>query len=573
MSFEASSACVVADSLYPAALRIMPNTAPQPRRCSGPFAARNRVIFFAVVAMLMLAAGAPSGFAVSDDHNPIGVSGIFEGVITTGCAYNVLNHNARRQIDDIVVPGAIGKYGLKMTRYYNSRSTAVYSLMGAGWTHGYQWGWGNSVFSYPNGDKQDWTCEASLGISDGSESGNDFRLADGGTLHFDSSNGYFQLRTIKDPYGQTTTLAYNNSGFLSRVTEPGGRYLQFTYGQVAGQQVLSQVDACDGRGSRIDWVVYHYASKPTGGNIVTTAVCLTSVDYGEGQHALYTYEEDNSPENPSPPCPCPLKLLPLVKTCQDVRYKGPMRHICYEYQANGPHGAIIAERYSLNGSTDGPRVSRIDPAAPSPLNTDPNFDTTYTETRGDSPTRTFNYTPLHLHRFPDDSCPTATLGPPQQFLLSYTDFQNHTTQLGYDANWYINSVRDARGYITTYLRGPPPNAYPGPKGIGQILRITHPDNTHIDYTYYDESPNISGHYLQQITDERGNITYHASDANHRISRTDYPDGGYETFAYNVFGQVLTHRLKNGAYERFAYDTRGLLTDKWNAKQDAVPRRQ
>ena len=43
-----------------------------------------------------------------DDHNPIGVTGAFEGVITTGCAYNVLNHSATRQIDDIVVPGSIG---------------------------------------------------------------------------------------------------------------------------------------------------------------------------------------------------------------------------------------------------------------------------------------------------------------------------------------------------------------------------------------------------------------------------------------------------------------------------------
>ena len=43
----------------------------------------------------------------------VGVTGAFEGLITTGCAYNVLNHSATRQIDDIVVPGAIGKYGLK----------------------------------------------------------------------------------------------------------------------------------------------------------------------------------------------------------------------------------------------------------------------------------------------------------------------------------------------------------------------------------------------------------------------------------------------------------------------------
>ena len=49
-----------------------------------------------------------SSLVADDDHNPIGVTGAFEGVTTTAGAYNVLNHNATRQIDDIVVPGAIG---------------------------------------------------------------------------------------------------------------------------------------------------------------------------------------------------------------------------------------------------------------------------------------------------------------------------------------------------------------------------------------------------------------------------------------------------------------------------------
>jgi uncharacterized protein DUF6531 len=95
----------------------------------------KKFIFTVQVAAFLLASAPPSAFAVSDDHNPIGVSGVFEGMITTGCAYNVLNHNARREIDDIVVPGSIGKYPLKMTRYYNSRRTPGYGTLGTGWTH------------------------------------------------------------------------------------------------------------------------------------------------------------------------------------------------------------------------------------------------------------------------------------------------------------------------------------------------------------------------------------------------------------------------------------------------------
>jgi RHS repeat-associated protein len=549
-------------------------TTAQPPRYAGtrsPAAAERRgLILLAVLCGFLLAFAAPRLFA-DDDRNPVGVTGAFEGVITTGCAYNVLNHNARREIDDIVVPGSIGKYPLKMTRYYNSRSATGYG-MGAGWSHGYSWlGSTSGGMSYPNGNELDNSCFATLALSDWWQTLSctigcvgDFRLGDGGTIHFDDTNGYFQPRTIKDPYGQTTTLAYNNSGFLSRVTEPGGRYLQFTYSQVAGQQMLSEVDAYDGRGNQLDSVVYHYASILTGGHIVTTAVCLTSVDYSDGQHAIYSYTTDNSPENPTPPCPCPLRLLPLVQTCQDVRYNGAMRQICFEYQANGPHGAIIAERYSLNGSTNGPRVSRIDPPAPSALDPNPIFDTTYTEYRGDGPTRTFNYTGLHLHRFSDDSCPTRTFGPAdQQFLQSYTDFRGQTTYLGYDANWYVSSVQDANTHTTNYARGSPP-----PNGIGEILTITHPGGSHIDYTYDDH-----GHYVHSISDERQKVTTYTRDGNHRVTRIDYPQDANtplsnEVFTYNPFGQVLTHQLKNGAWESFVYDGRGLLTHKYNPKATA-----
>jgi hypothetical protein len=533
---------------------------------------------------VLLFASVGPRFLAGDDHNPIGVTGAFEGVITTGCAYNVLSHNATRQIDDIVVPGAIGKYPLKMTRYYNSRSTFGYGILGPGWTHEYLWTSGNDRVKYPNGNvwdshcTGDWGLGGPLGVSDWTTTWNGhpaFRLADGGTVVFENPNWGVATKII-DPYGQTTSITLDNSGKVTRVTEPGGRYLQFTYSQVGGQQVLNRVDAYDGQGHQIDWVVYHYASKPTGGTIVTTAVCLTSVDYSDGTtHAYYTYQEDNTPENPSPPCPCPLKLSPLVIGCDDARYHGPMRRIAYEYQQGGPHGAILREKYwdgVAGHEANGPTVSRINPPAPSPLLQGVTFPTTYTETRGDSPTRTFNYTPLSVGRPPnEDVCPSVSGPAPQQFLLSYTDFQGHTTYLGYDTNWYVNSVRDANNHTTSYTRGPPPNAYPGSKGTGQILRITHPGGNHIDYTYYDEgSGNISGHYLQQITNERGAVTYHFRDANHRITRTDYKDANgnllaNETFSYNSFGQVLTHRLKNGAWESFVYDGRGLLTDKYNPK--------
>src|SRR5207249_11784958 len=113
---------------------------------------------------------------------------------------------------------------------------------------------------------------------------------------------------------------------------------------------------------------------------------------------------------------------------------------------------------------------------------------------------------------------------------------------------------DARDNPTPYLRGPPP-----PTGIGEILQITHPDNTYIQYTYTVSDP----HYVTTITDERNNVTSHTRDANYRITRTDHKDSAgnilaYETFTYNGFGQVLSHPIAKRGSVQYQEDTRDLL---------------
>jgi RHS repeat-associated protein len=334
------------------------------------------------------------------------------------------------------------------------------------------------------------------------------------------------------------------------------------------------VDAKDGRGNQIDSVVYNYTSKSTGGTNPDTAMCLTSVDYSDGTHAKYTYREDNQPQHPNQPCPCMIKLLPLVSGCDDVRYSGAMRRVAYEYPEQGAHGAILRERYwdGVPGSEgSGVMVSRVDPPAPSPLLQQANFETDFTEYRGDGPTRTFHYTSLTLirtHNGEPASCPESFTGPaPQQFLTDYTDFRGNNTHVGYDTNRYVNSVRDANNHTTSYVRGSPP-----PNGIGEIRTITFPGGVaHIDYTYDDH-----GHYVHTVSNERQKVTTYTRDPNtHLVTRIDYPSdantpASFEEFSYNSFGQVLHHHMKNGAYESFAYDDRGLLTDKYNPKQNWYP---
>jgi RHS repeat-associated protein len=509
-----------------------------------------------------------------DDHNPVGAMGTFEGVITTGCAYNVLNHGTTRPIDDIVVPGSIGKYPLKMTRYYVSRDFANGSSgptrLGCEWRHEYSWSQELSTgkVEYANGNVWDNHCFDPVGVSDWWDTNaGGFRLADGGIVKFDSLGRESQ---IIDPYGQTTTITYASDSTWMKVTEHGGRYLYFTYTPgVNGlpSLMLTEVDAYDGRGNRTDWVVYNYtAIQPSGNNTTGNPMnCLTRVDYSDGQHAYYTYEDDNVPNDPTHGS---TPFWPLVKTCNDVRYHGPMRRIAYDYQGGGPHGAITAERYSNQDGVEGVPVSSISGSLPAPrtsLTVD--FPVDFTETRGDNNYRTFHYTALKITRASDDNtCPTQiNMGPPSQFLLNYTDFQQHTTYLGYDQNtWYLTSVQDANNHTTYYDRGPdPPHG-----GIGQITKITHPDSTYIQYGYESDP-----HYLHSITNERLKQTTYTRDPNtHLITRIDYPSDAvtqpsYEEFTYdnnnNNFGQVLTHHLKNGDYQHFQYDSRGLLTAKTN----------
>ncbi len=530
--------------------------------------------------LLLVFALAPRAFAQQiDDHNPVGVTGAFGGNIETGGSYGALDHSAHRgPIDDIIVPGSLGKYPLKMTRYYNSRSWYANAGLSAGWAHGYAWllTTAGSKVASPQGSVYDFHCGHPLGVSEGWDdgiqgphpNGGTWRLADGGKVHF---NNVGATEWIEDPYGIRTTIEWAN-GQLRKVTEGGGRYLLFTFGTgpgytdpETGAKMLEWVQAYDGRGNQIDSVHYTYTDVDSGGTVNGQSIIkkmLTEVTYSDGTSASYTYRTDNVPQQIQLGS---WKAIPLLESCNDVRYKGPMRQIAYQYQSGGPHGEITKELSSLGGAL----VSSISPGVPPPTASDARFPEQFTETRGDGPSRTFTYTPLHIGRnFEPQGCPNI-IGdtPPSQFLLTYTDFQGHTTQLGYDANWYVNSVRDANNHTTSYTRGAP---------IGQITRITHPDTTHIDYTYYNEGTgHLGGHYIYTVSDERGNITYHTRDAYNRITRTDHKDASnnilaYETFTYNGFGQVLTHRLKNGAYESFAYDSRGLLTDKWNPKQNAIP---
>ena len=139
-----------------------------------------------------------------------------------------------------------------------------------------------------------------------------------------------------------------------------------------------------------------------------------------------------------------------------------------------------------------------------------NSATDRTETRGDGPSRTFNYDGGKL--------------------INYTDFKGHTSYISYDGNGYIWAFTDARLHTTTTLR----------EGIiGAISVLTHPDpeqsTQRFDYKYVDGAP----YFMQIRGDERNvnsNTYFTRDDVTNRVTKIwypDYPNGPTEEFTYTT----------------------------------------
>src|SRR6266436_1950618 len=299
------------------------------------------------------------------DDNPAGVAGAFNGSITTAGSYDPYTGNASRQIDDIVVPGSVGAYPLKWTRYWNSHVTYGDSSIGASWRFSYL---GYKFFASRNPCTPDgreitdaFGVEEKMGAWNGNSA---LFLADGGKVVYNQGYYYGSLYNypvqIIDPYGQITTLSWVTYGYasghwllkLDKITEPGGRYLKINWDTT--NTYITSVQAFDGVNSQpIQSVTYTWAtqtlSMPDGSHPNSFKV-LTRADYSDGTFAAYTNVEGNYPV---PICTSPYGTdhvyVPLVATADDVRYAGPMRQIAYQYDTTKNKTRIISERNFATG--------------------------------------------------------------------------------------------------------------------------------------------------------------------------------------------------------------------------------
>lgn len=481
--------------------------------------------------------GDPPDNDIGGNDSPTGVTGGFNGMVDTGCAYDPYTGNAQRTITDIVVPGAVGAYPLKWSRLYGSRTADIGSGIPVGWIHSYHWTmsmYAGDWVGTPNGREIDFN-EENPGISERRAGPGHILLGDGGQVIFEvvpynlNNQQYnrWRLARIVDPHGLATQFSYettrhdqNGNAFyrLVRITEPAGRYLQLSYSGSSENDFIAGVQAFDAQNNPTQSVVYTYAPFTPAGDTETYSV-LTRVDYSDGTAAHYTYQNDNSARRGSPG-------IPLLHTCDDVRYGGAMRQIEYLYVAGDRiRGKLKSERKLGTGEAVSTLTFPSGRAAQTRL-----------ETRGDGPKRTFTYSSSGR-------------------VISHTDFKNSSaivTRLTYDGVNRLRTVKNAMNHETTFTREP---------NIGQLTRLTHPGG--IDYVDFGYSDPNNPYYLTSRRDERNHYTFFDRDGNHRVWQIRYPDGASETITYNGFGQVLTHKRKNGAYGHFEYDSRGRLERAWN----------
>jgi RHS repeat-associated protein len=508
-------------------------------------------------------------------------------LIHTGCGYDAWTGSVHRSVTDLEVPGAVSSLGLKWVRSYNSGSSSLPN----GWSFSYTWRYWGHAWPDPIGvhlpDGGIWrttdpgtklrfwrSCNGGPNCSVGYAY---LYLEDGSKVHMSfwvdppecEQNpprcyeiDYFTPDYVEDPYGRRTMLDYEQVYIppyygegnirLTKVTDPSGRFIRITYacdaningGCNAGNWYkITRVEGSDGSS-----VNYHYSYSDQGSD-------LTSVEYSDGTRADYTYGDTTYLMDTL--CGCNPVCQNCTITAQgqkliaawDTHADSPMQSIYYAYKAPGRfEGQILAEKQLASASPTASPVPGVtvstftsNSCPTHPWSQSPDCPSaTQTEARGDGPSRTIYMQQAAQH---------------VPLVKRKSDFNGINEVYTYDSNNYLTDVTDRNGSVTHYTNE---------QVIGNPTQIRHPDQTHVDYTYSDPD---NPYHISTVTNERGKMTTYTRDSNNRITRIDYPadantPASYETFTYNGYGQVLTHRRKNGYYEHAAYSN-GLLWKLWN----------
>jgi RHS repeat-associated protein len=345
----------------------------------------------------------------------------------------------------------------------------------------------------------------------------------GGTSYYT-----YTLQGVIDPYGQTTAIMGSPSSGLVTITEPAGRWIKLYYIPTGNGNlyIIDHLTASDGR-------TIQYGYTASGHTSSSVDPWLTQVTYFNDQTvvATYTYQAANVSGGNS-----------LLRTCIDPMYTGPMWKIAYNYAtALNPdgtaavYGQILSENY-FDGTNIGAAVSTLTINTP----------TTRTETRGDAKTRTFTYntTPLLTNWTDFRGVSSSQTYDANSYVNAITDRDGHTT------NFTKNAFTG--GLLTATFPSTPGDTPPNtPRGV---VTYTYGSSTCPDPNNRDAN---NPYYIYSITDQSGHVTTYLRDASKRVTQINYPDGGTESSYYNSFGQITSHTMRTSGTETLSYDARGL----------------
>lgn len=326
---------------------------------------------------------------------------------------------------------------------------------------------------------------------------------------YDDSN---RVNQVKDNIGRTVTYTYDGAGNLATVTDPEGHITSYTYD--ADHQMLT-VKSPSLQGTPTNLVTNEYttaADSPTPPGWVKRQ---THADGGVFNFA-YTFTDGKISHT---------DLTDPMNIIRRVTFN-PDGHILNDTRALGTVDQQIDATTRQSGTNFVTSVTRADGSQTS---------TTY-DTLG-------NIASVTSHAgTPDAATTTYTYDPNFNQLATITDPLNHTTTMEFDEHGNQKSIIDALNHKTSY----------GFDASGRVTTITDPlqHAAHIEY---------SGPDIVAITDPLGRTKRLFVDGAGRTVKETDPAGAVTEYVYDKIDHVIQHIDPAGALTTYGYDRAGRLS--------------
>ena len=417
-------------------------------------------------------------------------------------------------------------------------------------------------------------------------------------------NASGQLVSLTASSGQSLTLAYNAAGLIASVTDSFGR--QTTYAYDAANQHLLSVTTPTG--------TTQYTYNPDNGT--ATGNALTSVAFPGGTHEYYSYDASGhlagtSLDGGANPVIYTYNLGEVTATDalgdststflnqfgSVSKFQDALGNITtYSYDPStsqvskitDPTGQTQTFKYGSHANL----ISSTDQLGHTTTYTYGLDDrlTSVTDTNGNKTKYGYDASGnLLSSTLPDHTQETNTFNPLGQ-PISFVNRNGQTIGYTYNANGQLTqeSFSDGSSYVYTYdshsnltsavdATGTTAFTY---NAEDQLVRIDYPGGQWLQFTYDDAGRRASSldqlghrqdyHYnaiglLESLTDETGQeIVHYSYDAVGRLSRKDFANGVYTTYAYDANSNVLhliDYAPDGSVSSRFdyAYNALGLET--------------